>query len=128
MLCNSDYVNKHCTIDDVENRSDHLPLCMDISLPVGVNIVQESRQFQPKPKWHATTPAMITAYKQELDELLSTIYVLDDVINCTSLCCEDHNTFIESLHSTIISSILTAATNNIPYTQPYSKLCPSRSG
>ena len=52
-LC--DYVNKHCTIDD-ENRSDHLPLCMDISLPVDVDIVQESRQFEPKPKWHATTP------------------------------------------------------------------------
>ena len=25
-LC--DYANKHCTIDDVENRSDHLPLCI----------------------------------------------------------------------------------------------------
>ena len=116
-----DYVNKHCTIDDVENRSDHLPLCMDISLPVDVNIVQESRQLEPKPKCHAPTPAMITAFKQELDELLSTIYVPDGVINCTSPCCADYNTFIESLDSTIIISILFVARNNMPYTQPYSK-------
>ena len=72
-------VNKHCTIilytiiDDVENRSYLLPLCMDIILPVNVNIVQDSRQFELKPNWLVKTPAMITAYKQELDELL-TIY------------------------------------------------------
>ena len=69
---------------------------------------------------------MITAYLQELDELLSTTNVPDDVINCTSPCWEDHNTFIELLHFTIITSIPTAAQNNIPCTQPYSKHCPSR--
>ena len=63
---------------------------------------------------------MITAYKQEVDELLSTINVPDDVINCTSPCFEDHNTCMESLQSTIIPYSLQLK-NNTPYTQPYSK-------
>ena len=27
-------VNKYCTVDDIDNVSDHLPLCMYIDLPV----------------------------------------------------------------------------------------------
>ena len=27
-------VNKYCTVDDIDNMSDHLPLCMYIDLPV----------------------------------------------------------------------------------------------
>ena len=44
-------VNKLCVINDIENQSDHLPLCMSITLPVCDAESNSICQFVPKPKW-----------------------------------------------------------------------------
>ena len=46
----SDCKNKHCIIEDVENRSDHVPLCIDITMPISLNNIDDTRHFVPKPK------------------------------------------------------------------------------
>ena len=30
-------INKHCILEDLENRSDHVPLCIELSLPIDIN-------------------------------------------------------------------------------------------
>ena len=35
-------VNNHCTVNDIDNMSDHLPLCMDIHLPVNIMYFNDS--------------------------------------------------------------------------------------
>ena len=96
--------------------SDHVPLCIELRLPIDINLLAESRQFEPKPKWHATTPTMISNYNHKLDELLSTITVSDDIINCYDLQCDRHYTFIESFQADIVSAMINAAKDIIPYT------------
>ena len=32
----SDCKNKHCIIEDVVNRPDHVPLCIDITMPISL--------------------------------------------------------------------------------------------
>ena len=46
----SDRVNKHCIIEDVENRSGHVPLCIDITMPISLNNIDDTRHFVPKLK------------------------------------------------------------------------------
>ena len=43
--------NKLCVINDIKKQSDHLPLCMSITLPVCDTESNSTRQFVPKPKW-----------------------------------------------------------------------------
>ena len=40
-------VNKYCTVDDIDNMSDHLPLCMYIDLPVNCLQFTETKHFFP---------------------------------------------------------------------------------
>ena len=39
-----------CTVNDIDNMSDHLPLCMYIYLPVNIMYFNDSQYFMPKPK------------------------------------------------------------------------------
>ena len=48
----SNYINKHCVIEDIENRSDHVPICVDVTLPIIQSNIKDTRHFIPKPKWH----------------------------------------------------------------------------
>ena len=121
-------INKHCVLDDLENRSDHVPLCLELSLPIDVNLCNQARQFEPKPKWQSATPVMISNYKQKLDQLLSIINVPADIISCYDLKCNTHTTFIECFYNDIVYAMINAAKDSIPYTNPYSKHCPSRPG
>ena len=66
----SEQINKHSTIDDVDNMSDHNPLCLQQSLPITIEHIEDTRQFEPKPKCHVVTPTMLETYKHRLNELL----------------------------------------------------------
>ena len=39
-------IKKHCTLDDIENRSDHLPLCLEISISVNVNNINDTCTYE----------------------------------------------------------------------------------
>ena len=62
----SDCINKHCIIEDIENRSDHAPLCVDVTLPIIKSNIKDTRHFIPKPKWHAVTSTSLSHYKLTL--------------------------------------------------------------
>ena len=63
------YVNKLCVINDLENQSDHLPLCMSITLPVCDIESNSKRQFLLKPMWFMADAVILQRYKSELDSV-----------------------------------------------------------
>ena len=91
----SDRTNKHCIIEDAENRSDHVPLCIDITISICLNNTDDARHFVHKPKWHSVTPAILSNYKGTLDEILCIYTTPEDVLSCNNLFWEDHFVIID---------------------------------
>ena len=115
----SEHINKQSTIDDVDNMSDHNPLCLQLSLPITIEHIEDTRQFEPKPKWHAVSPKMLETYKHRLNELLLLIDIPTHVHLCTDIRCTEHKNVIDQSHDDIIKCLLSAAKDSIPFTSPY---------
>ena len=81
----SDRINKHCIIEDVENRSDHVPLYIDITMPISLNYIDDTCHFVPKPIWHFVTLVILYNYKGTFDELLGNCTNPDDVLSCNDI-------------------------------------------
>ena len=120
--------NKLCVISDIENQSDHLPLCMSITLPVCDIQTNSTRQFVPKPKWFMTDAEILQRYKSELDSVLKTMSLPLFVSQCNVKLCSFHDCHIQLLHDHIINTLLTAGQRVIPFTKPskgsHKKGCP----
>ena len=56
--------------------------------------------------------------------MLNSCDIPEDILSCQNLSCEEHNSFIDTLHEHIVSSLINAAQETVPFTQPYSN--PSR--
>ena len=68
-------VNKFCVINDIENQSDHLTLCMSITLPVCDIESNSTRRFVSKPKLFMADAEILQRYKSELDSVLKTMSI-----------------------------------------------------
>ena len=55
-------VNNYCTVNDIDNMSDHLPLCMYINIPVNIIYFNHSRYCMPKPKWSYANDLILSEY------------------------------------------------------------------
>ena len=115
----SEHINKHSTIDDVDNMSDYNPLCLQLSSPINIKHIEDTRQFEPKLNWHAVSPTMLETYKQRLNELLLLIDIPTHVHLCTDIRCTEHKNVIDQFHDDIIKCLLIAAKDFIPFTSPY---------
>ena len=91
-------VNKYCTVDDIDNMSDHLPLhvhvCMYNDLPVNYLQFTETKYFLPKPKWYSADADIIQRYRKKLDMYLNQIIIPDHVLDCKNVLCDAHNNSI----------------------------------
>ena len=78
----ADSINKHSILDELQNRSHPLPLCIDIPLPGSFNIIDDTRYFIPKPKWHAVNSDTLSNYRLALDNMLNSCDILKDILSC----------------------------------------------
>ena len=133
-LC--DNVNKYCTMDDVDNMSDHLPIVMqkaypakckhgfvpcqytNHSLPVNSTFYSDVRQFIPKPKWSALTEDALKSYHDAINQSLNDVDISKDLIECRNVDCTVHKSMIASLYNKIIAILTVAAKHAIPFTSP----------
>ena len=115
----SEHINKHSTIDDVDNMSDHIPLCLQLSLPITIRHIEDTRQFEPKPKWHVVSPTMLETYKHRLNELLLLIDIPTNVHLCSDIRCTEHKNVIDQFHDNIINCLVIAVKDSIPFTSLY---------
>ena len=56
--------------------------------------------------------------------MLNSCDIPEDILSCQNLSCEEHNSFTDTLHEHIVSSLINDAQETVPFTQPYSH--PSR--
>ena len=110
-LC--DNVNKYCTMDDVDNMSDHLPIVMHTSLPVNSTFYSDVRQFIPKPKWSALTEDALKSYHDAINQSLNDVDISKDLIECRNVDCTVHKSMIASLYNKIIAILTVAAKHAI---------------
>ena len=117
-LC--DNVNKYCTMDDVDNMSDHLPVVMHNSLPVNSTFYSDVRQFIPKPKWSALTEEALKSYHDAINQSLNDVDISKGLIECRNVDCTVNKSMIASLYNKIIAIHTVAAKHAIPFTSPKS--------
>ena len=99
-------------------------MCIEITLPVSLNNIDDTRYFIPKPKWHAVNSDTLSNYRLALNNMLNSCDIPEDILSCQNLSCEEHNSFTDTLHEHIVSSLINDAQETVPFTQPYSH--PSR--
>ena len=115
----SEDIKNHNTIDDVDNMSDHNPLYLQLSLPITIKHIEDTRQFAPKPKWHAVSLTRLETYKHRLNELLLLNDIPTHVHLCTDIRCTEHKNGIDQFHADIIKCLLINNKDSIPFTLPY---------
>ena len=89
----ADSINKHTMLEKFENSSDHLPLCSEITLPVSLNNIDDTRYFIQKTKWHAVNSDALSNYRLAHDNMLNSCDISEDILSCQKLSCEEHNSF-----------------------------------
>ena len=117
----SNFVNKLCVRDDIENQSDHLPICISITLPVQQIHFNDARKFISKPKWFVANEDMLNRYRLELDNVLSKVQIPTIVLQCKQTLCNQHNLHVHLFHDHIIHTCIVAAERVIPFTKPHVK-------
>ena len=112
-------VKNLCTIEHVDNMSDHVPLSMSLDFSIDNLMKFKGRKFKSMPKWHFATSRMIENYKNKLDSLLLLIQLPFTVLHCNDVLCTTHDIVIEALYDSIMHALLNAANSSIPFTRPY---------
>jgi len=105
-------------LHDVDNTSDHEPVCMLLDINVArVNI--RKRVYKARPSWNKATADHIAAYKSLLHDKLSNITVPRDAVLCKDFCCcnTEHTNSISSYVSQLAEACIQSATATIPSTK-----------
>ena len=79
-------ISSYYTCDEIDNRSDHLPLFVTIDIEVKCPdpvINPTSNVRLPRQQWDRASIIECTKYKQYLDDLLLLLDIPMDCINCT---------------------------------------------
>ena len=125
-LC--DNVNTYCTMDVVDNMSDHLPIVMHMSLPMNSTFYSDVQQFISKPKWSALTEDALKSYHDARNQSLNDVDISKDLIECRNVDCTVHKSIIASLYNKIIAILTVAAKHAIPFSSPKSHYNKSQPG
>ena len=76
---------KQFVIHDVDNTSDHDPLCLHLTL--SVHQMMCSRVVRPKPFWDKASDTHIVEYKNVLRSQLNSIKLPHCALLCRDVCC-----------------------------------------
>jgi exonuclease III len=119
-------ISLYKSIHSGDNLSDHCPisLAVNISLERSTDV---SINAERKVLWHKATDEDLLLYREHVNQLLSTIYVPSNAIQCLNPLCKDHISEISKFHDDIILC-LTEADTVIPSYVPKKKYNRSLSG
>ena len=68
---------------------------MDLTLSVNIYNINDTCQFEPKSKWNAATPYILSLYKYKLHSMSDDIFIPTDVLLCTDFNCSIHTNVID---------------------------------
>ena len=107
---------KQFVLHNVDNISDHDPLCIHVALDVA-HIGFCQRGTRPSPSWVKATDMHIAAYKETLRTWLKDTVLPYSAILCKDVCCTDieHIDSINVYASQISAACLSSANDTIPF-------------
>ena len=105
-------VVKYCTFNDVDNGSDHLPLCSCFGIEMMRITPCESRQFKSNPKWYLVNYIMLSFYRKTLGAFLRQINCCE-MLEC-DVTCKRHESDIQ-----VIIAMQQATKLTMPSTKPH---------
>ena len=111
----------YVTCDKIENQSDHLPLLItldiDISIVNNVVINPPTTVRVPRQQWDRADITDCANYHDYLDNLLMSLHLPIECINCTDYCCTDysHIASIQYFHDYLVESCLEASIKSFQY-------------
>lgn len=102
-------------LHDVDNTSDHDPVCMLLDLQVA-RVQTCKRIYRARPSWSKASAEQLAAYQISLRANLLDINLPYDAILCNDLhCCNaDHRAAINTFVSCVGNACLSAASENVP--------------
>ena len=83
-------IKEQFVLHDVDNTSDHEPLCRTFKLSV-LQLKMSSLEYKPRPSWSRANAQCITDYKETLRVKLNNIAVSKDVLLCSNVMCCNNN-------------------------------------
>jgi len=103
---------------DVDNTSDHSPICMQLCLTVEC-IRFTPRQRVPKPAWYEASDVDIACYKNCLLHNLSDLDLPYSALLCHNVTCSEpsHTVALNDLAASIATACISAASSAIPQTK-----------
>ena len=109
-------IYNYCTVDSIENFSDHVAFSCSISIPV--------TYFKPITpisvsvcQWSKADKTCIANYKNELDILLYQIELdkeLKELLNCSDYSCTIHSRCIDKFYNCIVDVCIKSGAKCIP--------------
>ena len=112
----TDQVESYCSIDNVDNASDHLGIKCVLSL--GTEHVEAgpppSSNQPSRPDWSKATPEQLREYGRALDECLLDIAIPIEAFECRDPLCSSHFNDISSFHDNIVNALASTANMKIP--------------
>jgi exonuclease III len=110
-------IDRYFAIHDVDNTSDHAPICMHVCLNVE-RIQLAPRHCVPKPAWYKATDSDKALYKTLLSQNLAALDIPYTAILCRNVMCSDpsHSAAVKDLASSIATACIKAASLSIPQT------------
>jgi len=102
-------VNLQYVLHEVDNTSDHDPICMVLDINVAL-VTNVKRAYTPQPSWNKATINDIENYKILLCSKLAEIKVPTAAVCCSDFCCvnSDHfdsiNLYVSQLADACIQS------------------------
>ena len=111
------YILSVNVIDNVHNRSNHKPICIELNL-VKVTYIgyRQSSENNITCNWDKATAADLTNYAEFLSHLLQDINIDKETIYCSNNCCKckNHISQIDNLCYSIIQCCIKASFSTIP--------------
>ena len=111
-----DMLNTFNVLYDGNNLSDHFPIILDIDIGSSLTYVEENTFLDGNDafNWKAASEENIESYKTLLDEMLSLIYIPDNIVNCRDFFGNLHDDFITQTLNDIIEAMKISANLSIP--------------
>ena len=106
-------------LHEVDNTSDHEPICLKLDVDHLVNIVKP-RPFEPKIAWHKASPKNLATYANVLKQELASLYVPYSALMCHNILCKNasHNTALSEYITDVSNCCMRVAKLTLPVTSP----------
>jgi len=89
-----DYLTEFYTVDDIDNKSDHISVVANINISVE-HFACTKKKHEPKVAWYKASMDDIKKYKVEIDNAIRTMNIPESALKCINVNCVDHQNEIE---------------------------------